>query len=65
MKIFFLNWKIEFTKNTEYEFAGWVDYEKQCFFKIGKENWLKIENMPLRDALIAKNYVLGHRNVNF
>ena len=35
------------------------------FSKIGKWNWLKIQNTTYRDALITKNYILSHQNMNF
>ena len=32
---------------------------KKNFFKIGKLNWLKMQNMTQCDALITKNYILA------
>ena len=36
---------------------------KKNFFKIGKQNWLKMHNMAQRDALITKNYILANENI--
>ena len=30
---------------------------KKRFFDIGKSNWLKMQNLTQRDALITKNYI--------
>ena len=35
------------------------------FFEIGKSNWLKLQNMTQRDALIMKNYIWAHQKIKF
>ena len=35
---------------------------KKNFFKIGKLNWLKMQNMTQCDALITKNYISALKN---
>ena len=37
---------------------------KKYFFKIGYQNWLKMQNMTQRDALIRKNYILANQNTH-
>ena len=37
---------------------------KKNFFKIGKQNWLKMHNITQRDALITKNYILANQNIH-
>ena len=49
-------WKINFSDRNFFV----TNLGEKNFFKIGKWNWLKMQNMTQRDALIAKRYILVH-----
>ena len=36
---------------------------KKIFFKIGKQNWLKLHDMTQGDARITKNYILANQKI--